>query len=268
MKKGDVVRTYQQWNNPIVFNRFVELIEHQPSADELSLLVRNEEERIIGMPPFVFDEIKHYQIDFPEIDSFLWYDGKLCAVDAVDERIDEITISLPSGEKQALEYPFPVLPYYEQGVHEVNYDGNYLGFIQVVRDKCKYIHVRDSNGDFRKLKRELTTIELKNYNEPRMVLWTAQRWLVKPLVESFPSQLKDDVWFKDQGQCEDLVFDKGFCRFTVNGVEFEEKYNPSDFLVRGNRTTHNMIPFYLTTDSRYSSYSSEWDTHIDDVDIT
>ena len=54
--------------------------------------------------------------------------------------------------------------------------------------------------------------------------------------------------------------------FSVNGVEFEEKYDPSKFLVKSDEVVHKTIPFYLTTDSKYPSYSNEWDKEEEDIE--
>lgn len=259
MVKGNVVKTYKDWNNPIKFDGWVELVEHQAAKDEL-ILNDKYGHKLRGKPPFVFEEVKHHKPDFPDMEELVWYEGKKCIVSGVDERADEILISLPSGAIQKLTYPFPIKTHYHPQHYEISYKGEYLGYIQLVRDRHNYIHVRDNDFNFLKLKREHTEIKTYKY-EPRTVLWTGQRWLVKPLVQAFPSQLDGEVWFSNVGQCEDLVFSRGICTFTINGTNYEEKFDSTKFFIKSDKLAHKVVSFYLTTDGAYPSYSEEWDKH-------
>ena len=259
---GDVVRCYKNGNTPDEFDCFVELIEYQPGSDEIQLSLKTGE-KVTGKPPFVYDEVRNPTIQYPEIGSYLWYESELCPVIRLDKRSDEIWIKTHDKGVLKLTYPFPVETYYNEDFYEISYRGEYLGYVHLVKDVGRYLYVVDNSGEKLKLRRKDAEVKVQRY-EPRTVLWTAQRWLVKPLVPSFPTMLNGDVWFGSIGLCENLVYDKGICKFEVNGVLFEEKYNPSLFLVKGGdnaMTTHRNISFYLTTDSDFSSYSHEWDIY-------
>jgi hypothetical protein len=262
---GDVVRCYKDWNNPCEFDGFVELLEYQPSKDEVQMSLKNGE-KVTGKPPFMYDEVSRPMIEFPDDGSLWWYQSKLCSVISSDKRGDKLRVKFVddiSMEDIVLEYPFPIEQYYEEGFYDVTYDGEYIGYVSLVVDKHKTLYIIDNLGERRKLKRHLTEINSNKY-EPRAVLWTAQRWLVRRLVPSFPSQLCGDVWFSDVGLCDGLVYKNGVCTFEINGKQYGEKYSPDMFMVKDTMdgaVTHRYIPFYLTTDSEFSSYSNEWDSN-------
>lgn len=257
MVGGDIVRTYKDWDSPVEFDGFVKLLERVPHADEVWLPLKGEDV-VLGMRPFVFEEIKNYKIEFPEVGSMVWYFKELCVVVDVDKRGDLVTIEFSGGTQKTLKYPFNLKTYYPEGFYDISYNGSYLGYVCIERDECDVVHVCDSLGNNLSLDRELMKVRSDGY-EPRAVLWSAQRWLVQTMRPSFPSELSGDVWFRDVGKCEDLVFVGSTCFFAIGGKAYQEKYNPNDFMVLSDHKTHRLIPFYLTTDGQYSSFSEEWD---------